>query len=282
MEINFPKDLIKEDLINSIELVEFLQNTADMITISISSQSSKVKMKPSIYIGYVILRRVIECINSIKILAIFGLERDASILLLNLIELRLDIMYISQEEGNADIWLNHEKENQKPWKVGFLFKELYKDQNELEAEIENYRRFSMVKHGNPVGGIQSFPIEISKRKLILRDNSRTQDRLAIYLFACGTECFNICKTVIEIAEKYGFNLSNYKELIEHLYCLLKKSNTTHIYNLLSELKSNITTPELCKSCYAIPEGTIEITCLLRQADRENYNNDGDFMCKFKL
>lgn len=43
-------------------------------------------MQPSIYVGIVILKRVIECINSIKVLALLGMYRDASILLLNLIE----------------------------------------------------------------------------------------------------------------------------------------------------------------------------------------------------
>lgn len=282
MELKLPKDLIKDELLEIIELVEALQNTADMIMRNIIIQSRTIKMQPSIYIGYVILIRVIECINSIRILSIFGLDRDAAILLLNLIELRLDILYISLDEEHADVWLNHEKETEKPWRVGSLFRELYKDRNELEAEIENYKRFSMIKHGNPVGGIQSFPIEITKRKLIFSDKKLAQDRLAIYLFACGTECCIICNTVIGIAEKYGFSLSNCKKLIDKLQDLLRKSNTVHVYDLLYKLKSIIILPDLCKNCHAIPENRIEITCLLRQADSDSYTEDGKFKCdRFK-
>ena len=278
MEIKIQNELIKDDLTDFIELVERLQHSANKTLKEIALQSKKIKMEPSIYIGYVIVKRVIECINSIKILSLLGLERDAAILLLNLIELRLDIMYISLEEKNANEWLNHEKQNVKPWKVGFLFKKLYQDRNELEAERENYKRFSMIKHGNPVGGIHSFPIEISQRKLIFRDKNGTQDRLAVYLFACGNECYNICNTVIGIAENYGFSLCNYKETIDQLHDLLKKLNTAHIYNMLYKLTNNIATPQLCKRCSAIPKGTIEITCLLRQADIESFTENGEFKC----
>lgn len=278
MNIELSCDFENEDLLSFISVLERLQGATELIITSINEQYRKEKMYPSIYIGIVILKRFIECINSIKVLALLGMERDASILLLNLIELRLDLMYIRTDSKHADVWLNHEKENEKPWKIGFLFKQLYLNQNEREAEIENYRRFSMAKHGNPVGGLHSFPIEISKRRLIIRDNDGVKDRIAVYLFACGSECSRVCNTVIDIGEKFGFTFNNLKQQIDILKKKIDDLNYNHMKEMVFDLMNHISKPELCGNCNFIPSGVVEISCLLRQANWQNYMPDIEFSC----
>lgn len=60
---------------------------------------------------------MLECMSSIKLLILLGHKRDAANLLLNLIELRLDLIYISLDDNHANEWLDHDKEHVKPWKV---------------------------------------------------------------------------------------------------------------------------------------------------------------------
>ncbi len=277
MEIVLP-DNLKNEILIFLEVIEEIQMSANTIIQEITSQFKTVKITPPVFIGILILKRVLECTNSIKILALLGLERDVSILLLNLIELRLDIMYIELDEKNADEWLNHEKEYEKPWKVRYLFNKLYKNQNELQAELTNYKNFSMAKHGNPVGGLQSFPLEISKRRIIFRKKDGAADRIAVYLFACGTECCNVSTTVIKIAQKYGFDLNRVEHIVTQLKDMFRKLNSAHTYEMLYELINKVNKPELCKNCDSIPKDVLEITCLLRQSKWQTSEEEIEFQC----
>lgn len=280
MEIILPDNFIKEDILEFIHVIEEAEQTATAIIREIVKQLIEVKASLSIFIAIVILKRVLECVNSIRLLSLLGLRRDAAILLLNLIELRLDIMYIELDEKHANEWLNHEKEYKKPWNVRFLFNELYKNESELGAELNIYKQLSMIKHGNPLGGLESFPMELSKKGIILRDEKtrkiRKENMIAVYLFGCGQECCNISNAVIGIGKKYGFNLSAFEHRILQLKDVLSKLNTLHIHGMLSGLIDTVNKPELCKSCVAIPLGVIEIACVLRQS-RQRVTGE-EFVC----
>lgn len=284
MKITIPHKLIDSKLNKYIEVVEELQDIGNKVLSEVISESKRIKKtKPSLFIGIVIMKRMLECISSIKLLITLGHRRDASVLLLNLIEMRLDLMYIAVDDIHADEWLNHDKEHTKPWKVGFLFRALYLDSNELNAEQENYKRFSMTKHANPLGGLMSFPIEVTNRALLINEEEKTSTYTSIvYFFACGVEVHRICNSTLTIAKQLGYDVEQVNETLEMTFGLLRGLYDQDTLRTVQELMENIEKPQLCNQCCAIPQGKVEITCLQRQGDfkREQiFKENAQFICE---
>jgi len=275
MKVCIKKNIKNDNIIEFIKIIKEMNNNSQDIILSLFKQSQKIKIRTPIIVAITILKRVIECVNAIIILSITGYEKDTAILLLNIIELRLDISYIAIDCRHADTWLNHDKENRKPWKVNYLINKLYGG-NELKAEQNNYKRFSMIKHGNPMGGFTSFPFIISDGNLIIKEKENIDDFLSIYLFGCGIECCKTNKAIINIGENYNYKLDKYKEKLNTLDKCLNDLNYKHVKSMISELQKQIKLPELCKKCIAVPEGFIEVRCLLKQVNAD-YDN---FECEF--
>lgn len=151
-------------------------------------------------------------------------ERDVAILILNMIELRLDILYMAQDYNNADIWLKHAKEYRKPWSVSSLYKKLYKG-SELKTEKDIYERFSMVKHGNPVGGLTSFPIGVSDKHLAItkEELEKKKTKLEELYNKYINNKINKLKSVTVLPDLCKECNAIPKDVIE-ITCLLKQSN----------------------------------------------------------
>jgi len=68
-------------------------------------------------IGFVgsLVDRISNSLMSIILLASKGFTTDVAILLVNLIELRTDLKYISKYPNKIDEWFNHKKRFTKPW-----------------------------------------------------------------------------------------------------------------------------------------------------------------------
>jgi hypothetical protein len=134
-------------------------------------------------IVYAVLHRMIECAASILILAGQSRSRDMAVLLLNLVELRVDLQFIALKPERESEWLAHRNEWRKPWKIGTQLKEICSQPEELQAEMNMYHMFSMIKHGSPAkevsflreqvksssdcGGGVAFSITCDGNKLIL-------------------------------------------------------------------------------------------------------------------
>ncbi|WP_341280730.1 hypothetical protein [Paenibacillus sp. FSL H8-0537] len=284
MRIKIPQKLIDLKLSKYIEVVEELQHISNKVLSEVVSESKRIKKtKPSLFIGIVIMKRMLECSGSIKLLITLGHRRDASILLLNLIEMRLDLMYIALDDTHADEWLNHDKEHTKPWKVSFLFRSLYLNQNELNAEQSNYKRFSMSKHANPLGGLMSFPIEVTNRALLINEEEKNSTYTSIvYYFACGVEIYRICNTTLKIAKQLGYDMEQVNESLEIIFEFLRGLFDRDTLGTVQELLYNIEKPQLCNKCCAIPQGHVEITCLLRQGDfkrKQIFLKNAQFICE---
>lgn len=284
MKITIPQELIDSKLNKYIEVVEELQHIGNKVLSEVISESKRIKKtKPSLFIGIVIMKRMLEYISSIKLLITLGHRRDASILLLNLIEMRLDLMYIALDDIHADEWLNHDKEHTKPWKVGFLFRSLYLNQSELNAEQENYKRFSMAKHANPLGGLMSFPIEVTNRALLINEEEKTSTYTSIvYFFACGVEVQRICNSTLTIAKQLGYDMEQINETLEMTFEFLRGLYDQDTLRTVQELLGSIEKPLICNKCCAIPQGKVEITCLLKQGDfkREQiFKKNAQFICE---
>ncbi|MEX2462546.1 MAG: hypothetical protein WD469_14820 [Paenibacillaceae bacterium] len=283
MKISIPQVYVDPDFQKYIEVLEDFQDVGNKILKEITIESQKMKKAtPSFFISIVIMQRALECMSSTKLLVVLGHRRDAAILLLNLIELRLDLMYIALDDKHADEWLNHDKEHIKPWKVGHLFKALYSELGELKAEQNNYKKFSMAKHGNPLGGLMSFPIEVTNRALLIHKEKEPPYSSIIYFFACGVELYRICNATLDIARQLDYEIEGIRQALEDLNITLRDFFDRDTLKTVHELVNSLEKPQLCDRCCAVPKGKIEITCLIRQSNykREKlFDEKAEFICE---
>lgn len=147
-------------------------------------------------------------------------------------ELRLDTAYIVQDHGRLSQWLNHEKENRKPWRVADLIYNLSKSEAERNSEKAVYRFFSMIKHCNPKGGSASFPLYFQNRWLMLSTDSDNSDVLASCLFGTGCEARTLAKIAAQHFTERGFNVQTMLTLLENLSTKLTKLNANHVRSML--------------------------------------------------
>jgi len=174
------------------------------------------------------LKRIQECVTSIQLLAIKGRSRDIAILLLNVMELRIDLQYIALNVNREDEWMSHENEWKKPWKVSEQLKEIYKDKKDLEAEKDVYRLFSMIKHGSSASkhknlsslikdmettGNISFDISITSKGLQL-DHSKAKYMIVPYLYAAGANISNACIASLKILARHGLTFCKIEKELE--------------------------------------------------------------------
>ncbi|PKM42071.1 MAG: hypothetical protein CVV03_10575 [Firmicutes bacterium HGW-Firmicutes-8] len=250
-----------------------LKEMQEIVNETISEVVSHYGKKPieiSNWVAIIILKRILESSKAGEILISNEFERDAAILLTNQIELRLDMIYVSLDFNRAEEWINHTHEHRKPWKVSELFKELYSDEDEFDNEKKLYRHFSMVKHGNPVGETFSFPLAIKNGALSIPP---TQDILlgkyALYNFAFSRELFITLKAAMVDFKRCGFDVSECESKADFINLMMNDLYDDNIKEQISLLMQIKPKPELCNSCSVIPEGFVEITCLLRRGNKED-------------
>ena len=156
-------------------------------------------------VAIAIAQRVDEIAASATILLLKGRERDAGVLILSAYELQLDAMYMALDPVRAQVWLDHVRENVKPWKVRDLQTALFPDLNEFEAEQEIYRKYSMIKHCNPAGGIFAFPIAVSRNQIHL-DNANGPRFAFVHLYGLGIAVVRTLTAVSSVVQDHGFEI----------------------------------------------------------------------------
>lgn len=173
----------------------------------------KARMAPAV-VTLGLLQRLGECSISIEILASKGRARDCAVLLVTIMELRLDLQYISEDKRRAEVWLSHTHQHKKPWSVAKQLKELFPVPRELEAEQENYRQLSMAKHGNPVGGLESFPIGLSRTTLVLPQNVVAVPYLCASLYCLGLNLAQAMSAGFHLLREEGFEVEDIERSAE--------------------------------------------------------------------
>ena len=201
-------------------IVQEMRNEITNLIIAYIKQATSKPMRISNFVSLVMLFRMKECMMSIDLLISKGLERDAATLILTLIELRLDMQYIGLNYKNAETWINHDEKHRKPWNVGFLFKELFPNEKERENEKEIYRKYSMIKHGNPFGGTISFPVGVVDGWLTVKKKDSDPNTQIINIFTEGTQCYGIFKTILKDFCDAGFDIKSNEIAIDSLYSKL--------------------------------------------------------------
>ena len=142
--------------------------------------------------------RMTECCLSLEILVSKGRNRDAAILLLTLLELRLDLRFVAQDPSRVAVWLSNTDVARKPWGVTKQIKSLFTHEAERDAELEMYRFLSMIKHGNPVSGISGFPASFEGDALAFYSVEADFNQSKTILFGAGTYLKDGFMTTIQL------------------------------------------------------------------------------------
>lgn len=250
-----------------LSLISEMQEIVNSTISGILNCYGKKQIEISNWVAIMILKRIVESTKAGVLLISNGFERDASTILTNQIELRLDISYLAQDYNHAIEWINHNNEHRKPWKVSELFKEIFEDKDEFESEKEMYKRFSMVKHGNPVGETFCFPIAVKNGYLTSEPREDIlSSKFALYIFAFSSELFRALKAAIVDFKRCGFDVIEYENRANFINSMLNDLYYNHTKEQISLLMKIKPKPELCNSCCAVPEGNVEINCLLRRSE----------------
>jgi len=199
------------------------------------NQGEKIPFSKANKVSLMSLFKLRETFNSILLLALNGCVRDASVLLLTLIELKLDVKYIGCDESRADRWLKHSQMERKPWKVGNLITELYPDTSEREASTYIYRYYSAIKHANPAAGPDSLPLGVINGWLGFNDEQDNANFVAITLFGTGSEGIEIVDSAINTFMLGGFSLKSFHESLMTSNESLKRLYSEHVRQMLHAL-----------------------------------------------
>jgi len=212
-----------------------IQNTLQTLILNIIDKNKQVKVTIGVVVA--ILMRIQECVTSIQLLAIKGRSRDIAILLLNVMELRVDLQYIALNVNREDEWINHENEWRKPWEMGKQLKEIYEDKGELKAEQDMYHLFSMIKHGSPASKYSnlssliknieatrniSFDISINNKELQL-DLSKAKNMIVPHLYGAGINISKACIASFKILARHGLTFCKIKKELKSKVQQLNKS-----------------------------------------------------------
>jgi len=153
-------------------------------------------------IGFIgsLIDRISNSLISIMLLASKGFSTDVAILLVNLIELRTDLKYISKNPKKIDEWFTHKKRFTKPWKFSQQIKEITTNEEELKAEKNIYEFCSIAKHGNPVGYDIGFDFGLKDDGIYVALDK--DYRLTDYLFWTYLYTSDAIKSSLVIVEKF--------------------------------------------------------------------------------
>jgi hypothetical protein len=233
-EVPFVED---EQLKRFIHQVGKLRTLLVLQTVAILKQSPPgARLAPAIVtIG--LLQRLAEVSGSIELLSSKGRGRDCAVLLVTVMELRLDLQYISADRTRAEAWLSHTQQHRKPWAVSRQLKDLFPVQEEFEAEQDNYRRLSMAKHGNPVAGLESFPLGLHRSALLLPKDSIAIPYLCSLLYCLGMNLTQSMRAAFHLLKDEGFQVDDIEVETEAQVDQLQSLIKSQIMNLIAAWRS---------------------------------------------
>jgi len=120
------KEVLKY-VIYSQELYQIIRSLIGLII----NKNTKVKTT----VGFVggVLDRIGESIMAISYLSSKGFNRDPAVILVNLIELRTDLKYVSENHSEVEKWFKHKKRNYKPWRFSAQIDSLNDKRNRCQS-----------------------------------------------------------------------------------------------------------------------------------------------------
>jgi len=178
--------------------------------------------------------RMTEGAISVELLCVKNRARDASILLLSLYELQLDLQYIALDPSRAVIWLDHTEKSRKPWKVDSQLKEIYTKPNELATERNIYRLFSMVKHCNPTGESMTFPLAFTRKTMQMDLAQNNHPFIHGYLYGLGVCIQRLADAASRIWIVEGLDVKDFTKRLDNQLKVLWKHNEHHIVSMVRQ------------------------------------------------
>ena len=185
-----------------------------------------------------LLDRVFECGTSITILAQHNRFRDVAVLLVTLMELRVDLQFIALSPERETVWQKHANEWRKPWKMDLQLGEIFKDAKELQAEKDMHHMWCLIKQGSPVkdlasvdksgngelvgGDNMAFSITCDGTRMLLEPDNLTRMSGAL-LFATGYNIRETCYAADRIVSRYGIEPSEMDQKLTVISKRLEKA-----------------------------------------------------------
>lgn len=220
------------DLIRCCVAVQEMRGTLATFIQDIVAQLGNNPVTTPNRVALAMLQRMAEGSLSTEVLCMKNRVRDAAILVLSLFELRLDLQYIANDLSRADTWIDHVRENKKPWSVRSQLESLYTDKDELDAEIANYRQYSMVKHCNPAGLAFSFPIAVTRDTLQLDLANENSHWVRIHLFGLAVCIHRAGDAASRIWSAEGLDVGAFAADLKSGSDKLSRYNEEHIVSVL--------------------------------------------------
>jgi len=210
-----------KDILEFLIYLKELHSICRELFLCLIQENKKVKTT----IGFVgsLIDRISENLISIMLLASKGFTTDVAILLVNLIELRTDLKYISINPKKINEWFNHKKRWKKPWKFSQQIKNITSEDKELEeVEKKIYEFCSIAKHGNPVGYNIGFNFGLKDNGIFLDLNK--DYRLTDYLFWAYVYTSDAIKSSLVIVERFQIVPQNITDKLENVSAKIRGLN----------------------------------------------------------
>jgi hypothetical protein len=189
------------------ELYQIIRNLIGLIV----NKNTEVRTT----VGFVggLLDRISESIMAISYLSSKRFNRDSAVVLVNLIELRTDLKYISEKPKEIEKWFKHEKKNYKPWRFSFQINS-FEDKQLIEIDKTIYEICSMAKHGNPVGKDIGFNLGISEEGLFYNGNG--DSRITDYLQWAYFYGVDAIESGLKIVQEHGLEFPTIQKDLKNL------------------------------------------------------------------
>jgi hypothetical protein len=179
-----------------------------------------------------IINRSLEIVQSIVLLLSGNRVRDASVLFLNLYELKLDLRYIALDTSKADLWIDSAAKNKKPWRVKEQQKAIYTSTSDYDIEVKLYRDYSMIKHGNTAGSHESFRMSMKGTGMVL--NIDPLEMIVPEIIHTASTLAVMSKSAIRMLEAEGISFEGLYEKIDEAYWNMRNDTSNTMEEIVYE------------------------------------------------
>ena len=241
-KIHEPPNVTDPEALDCLMAVERMRQVSFSLTQSVLEQLRRHPVTAATRVALAAGWRMNEGAISAQYLSLKNHVRDASILVLSLYELQLDLQYIAADLTRADTWIDHAKDNRKPWSVATQLREICLAARELEAQLWLYRHLSMSKHANPVGGIASFPFAVSRNFIQYEEAEGASALLLPTLFALASCIERAAVAASRIWSTQGIEVADVAQTLTEQLNTVSKINERKILAYLQAARADSDAP----------------------------------------
>ena len=227
-------NITDSELIRLCVAVQQMRRTLVAFFKHVVEQLVKTPVTSAIRVVLGIMGRLEEGSLSVELLCQKGRTRDAAILLLSLHELRLDLQYIAMDPVRAETWLDHAREDIKPWRVKTQINEIFTDEKERDAERGVYRQYSMAKHGNRVAQQFAFGISPTRDALVIDCSGIDNPLLHTHMFGLGMHIHGAGIAAAKILAHEGIECDDFPDTLNEQFEVVSQHNQQKVRLMLEE------------------------------------------------